>query len=94
MCFAFASVLALPVWIVEAGGGVFSSMALAEQWISRWALSGLLTKYPLDTGAYDWAIAHQQFLPKKPEHTSGKFVGSFVGAWMEHPHYENGCRLA
>lgn len=86
------------IWVfvgeLKTPGAVFSDLALAEQWIAKWSLSGLLTRYPLNTGAYDWAVAHQRFSPKKPEHTSGEFVGSFVGAWMEHHHYENGMRRA
>lgn len=84
------------VFVGEQGnpGAVFSDIAIAEHWIANWALSGLLTKYPLNVGAYDWAVEHQRFRPKKPEHTAGKFVGSFVGASMEHHHYENGRRLA
>jgi len=75
-------------------GAVFSNTEIAEAWIAKWALSGLLTKYPLDVGAFDWAVERGFFRPKKAEHTSSTFVGSFTTASMEHHHYEGGCRLA
>ena len=49
-------------------GGVFSDLHLAEEWIAKHALSGVLTMYRLDVGAYDWALASGAFEPKKPHH--------------------------
>ena len=37
-------------------GGVFSQKDIAEEWIAKHKLSGVLTEYPLDTGVYDWAV--------------------------------------
>ncbi|HEU0053036.1 MAG TPA: hypothetical protein VFQ39_07655, partial [Longimicrobium sp.] len=48
------------VWVFngEAGSfpsGVFTSREAAEAWIAKYALTGVLTAYPLDVGVYDWA---------------------------------------
>src|SRR5687768_5778588 len=37
--------------------GVFTDITVAEAWIAHHHLSGTLTWYPLDIGAYDWAVA-------------------------------------
>ena len=56
-------------------GGVFSSRPRAEEWITKHALSGVLTMYPLDVGAYDWAVENGAFKPKKPIHFTPEFIG-------------------
>ena len=71
-------------------GGVFSTKILAEEWISENKLSGLLTSFPLDNGAYNWAVEKEYFTPKKEHHYSPDFIGGFTSASMEHNHYENG----
>jgi hypothetical protein len=75
-------------------GGVFSQLATAKQWIESRALSGILTEYPLDIGAYEWAIQTHAFTPTRPEHSLSRFIGSFVSATMRHHHFENGKMLA
>jgi hypothetical protein len=75
-------------------GAVFSSGEKAETWIAQHRLSGLLTEYPLDSGAYDWAIQFGVFTPKRPEHTSSAFIGSFTSAHMAHAHFEDGKVVA
>ncbi|MFZ5531631.1 MAG: DUF7710 domain-containing protein [Pseudomonadota bacterium] len=85
------------VWIFNAAGatfpgGVFGSLEQAESWISKHGLSGTLTEYPLDAGAYDWAVSLGYFQPKKPEHESAKFVGAFTSSRQTHFHYEAGSR--
>jgi hypothetical protein len=75
-------------------GGLFSTLDAAEEWITRHELTGVLTLYPVDIGAYDWAVQRGAFTPKKPQHTSSHFVGRFTSALMQHHHYENGRRLA
>src|SRR5438477_8308871 len=57
-------------------GGVFSSLELAEQWIERHQLSGTLTLYRLNTGAYDWALANGYF---KPAPSNARVHRSFFG---------------
>ena len=54
------------VWIFNGensrfSSGVFSSRETAESWIRRNRLSGVLTKYPVDTAVYDWAIPEGVF---------------------------------
>ncbi|WP_144395612.1 DUF7710 domain-containing protein [Pleionea sediminis] len=71
-------------------GGVFSSKDKAEAWILKHKLSGMLTGYPLDNGAYDWAVESELFTPKKELHYSASFIGGFTSAHLEHYHYEDG----
>lgn len=44
------------VWVFNGGGdfpaGVFTTRELAEAWIAKHRLVGVLTKYPLDIGVY------------------------------------------
>lgn len=75
-------------------GGVFSQLDIARQWIESRTLSGILTEYPIDVGAYDWAISNSAFRPTKPEHSLPAFIGSFVSAKMRHHHFEHGKLLA
>lgn len=60
----------MDVWVFHGAGGhyssgVFSCRSLAEQWIRMRGLTGILTKYPLDSGVYDWALDNQIFYCKK-----------------------------
>lgn len=69
---------------------VFDDLAKAENWIKEFSLSGMLTVYPLNKSAYEWAIDKKYFTPKKEHQSSSKFIGSFTSASQEHYHYENG----
>ncbi|QEG19065.1 hypothetical protein GmarT_49620 [Gimesia maris] len=85
------------IWVfhgeaAQFSGGLFSSRAKAEIWITRHQLTGILTRYPLDTGVYDWAIDQQYFLPRKEYQRSPRFIGRFTSASQEHEHYVNGKR--
>ena len=60
-------------------GGVVSNLQLAEAWIAKHQLSGVLTMYRLDVGAYDWAVENGSFKPKKPHHFTPEFIGRFAG---------------
>lgn len=71
-------------------GGVFINKSKAEDWIRRYKLSGILTKYPMDISVYEWAIEKSIFKPKNENHYSADFIGGFTSASMEHYHYENG----
>jgi hypothetical protein len=64
-------------------GGVFTRRDAAERWISKNCLSGTLTLYPLDVGAYEWAIEKGLFHPRKPHETEPEFIGGFSDAGME-----------
>jgi hypothetical protein len=72
-------------------GGVFSSLYTAEEWIKRHALSGTVTLYRLDVGAYDWAVANGHFKSSKPHHETSEFIGRFSGGDVHH-HYEDGAK--
>jgi hypothetical protein len=83
------------VWVFSGEGGtfpsgVFRTKELAEAWIAKHQLSGVLTCYPLDTGVYDWAIARNLFQPKRAEHASAQFIQTFSSANQEHIHFEKG----
>jgi len=89
------------IWIFSGAGGkfpggVFSELSKAENWIQENSLSGVLTKYPINQGVFEWAIenqAHSLSQEKLEEKRSDpKFIGSFTSASQEHYHYENGKR--
>ena len=85
------------VWVFSGGrahfpGGVFTDRDIAESWIGRNRLTGTLTRYPIDIGAYEWAIEKGLFRPRKPHQSEPEFIGGFSDTGMEHYHYENGQR--
>lgn len=92
------------VWVFNGSGfaspnhpipsGVFSARELAETWILKHQLSGMLTAYPVDIGIYDWAVQKEIFKPKQEKHTSPEFIQRFSSASQEHFHYENGIRVS
>ena len=81
------------VWVFNGGGtfpsGVFSSREAAGAWIAHHALSGCLTKYPLDQGAYEWAIETGFFTVRREDQRTPDFVGRFA-CGTEHYHYASG----
>lgn len=84
------------VWVFTAArarysGGVFSTLDKAEAWVSKHGLTGMLTGYPLDEGAYDWAIRHGYFTPKRDDQKTADYIGRFASG-RYHFHYENGKR--
>lgn len=85
------------VWIFAGAGGRFASGAftaveIAEAWIAKHSLTGVLTRYPLDQGAYDWAISSLLFEAKKEHESSPQFIQRFTSASQEHYHFEDGHR--
>jgi hypothetical protein len=83
------------IWVFNGAGGrfpsgVFSSRESAASWIRQRGLTGVLTAYPLNEGAYEWAVANRFFTPKSDEHTSSEFIQRFTSASQEHFHFENG----
>ncbi len=85
------------IWLFNGENGrfvsaVFTELLLAEDWISQHKLTGVLTRYPVNTGVYDWALKENMFQVKKEEHTTSQFIGKFTAAGQEHYHYENGKR--
>jgi len=85
------------VWVFNGSranfpAGIFSNREIAEAWISKHRLTGVLTCYPVDHGAYDWSIEQGIFTPKKQEHMSPDFIQKFGCASFDHYHYEDGVR--
>lgn len=73
--------------------GVFTLLEKAEQWIRTYSLSGVLSKYPVDTGLYDWAIYEDFFIVKNDYQKESKFIQRFTCASMDHVHFEKGERV-
>jgi len=77
-------------------GGVFEELHVAENWIAKNNLTGMLTEYPINTGVFDWA-SENDLISMKPEKIEQKkndpiFIGGFTTASMNHNHYENGIK--
>lgn len=74
-------------------GGVFSTFEKAVKWIAEYRLSGVLTAYPLDEGAYDWAkrrdVLDEGRATPTPDH-----VGRFSTAHQPHHHFVEGKQEA
>ena len=71
-------------------GGVFTSVVSAEKWIQAYGLSGVLTKYPVDSGSFDWAKENGLVSEKLASRSESDFIASFSSASFEHFHYEKG----
>ncbi|OTG80402.1 hypothetical protein [Acinetobacter sp. ANC 4648] len=69
---------------------VFSSFTLANIWIKKNYLSGVLTEYPLNQGSYDWAIEQGYFKVKSPIDRSPVFIGSFISVYQKCWHFMDG----
>lgn len=83
------------VWVFQGSGSrnvsvCFSGKENAERWIRQYALSGLLTAYPIDQPVYDWAVQSQIIRPTKDEQQTAQFIQNFSSAHLEHYHYEAG----
>ncbi|MCC3153596.1 hypothetical protein Q3A66_12220 [Hymenobacter sp. BT770] len=81
------------VWVFHGSGsrfasGVFTTRDQAEAWIHQHDLTGVLTRYPIDQGVYDWAKEKQLFQPTEPEHTEAAFIQRFTSGSQEHFHYD------
>ena len=72
--------------------GVFKDLSLAEDWIPQWSLTGVLTKYPINEGVYEWATRTGYFTPSSPHQQTPEFIGKFSSAMLDHHHYEDGRR--
>jgi hypothetical protein len=87
------------IWVFMGEGskmavGCFDSFDNALTTISKYKLSGLLTQYPMNELAYDWALRNQLFEPKKTEQKTATFIGRFTSASQPHFHFENGIQVA
>ena len=85
------------VWVFSGAkrhfpGGVFTGREVADAWIAKNRLTGTLTRYPVDVGAYEWAVGKGMFRPRHAHEFEPEFIGGFSDAGMEHYHYEDGER--
>lgn len=85
------------VWVFHGAngrfsGGIFSDILQAEAWILKYNLTGVLTKYPVNESAYDWAINNNFFEITTDDQTKPLFIQKFTSANQEHFHYEDGRR--
>ncbi|EPH38005.1 hypothetical protein L291_4210 [Acinetobacter guillouiae MSP4-18] len=46
-----------------------------------------MTQYPLDISVYDWVIENGFWKPKSDLQKTGKFIGRFSSAYLEHEHF-------
>jgi hypothetical protein len=69
---------------------IFTNKLLAEEWISKYSLTGNLTRMPINESIYDWAIKSDMFEPKKDYQKTATFIQQFTSAYLEHYHYVNG----
>lgn len=77
-------------------GGIFEELEIAEKWIDKNSLTGMLTKYPINIGVFDWAeleglitMTKEELIERRKE---PNFIGSFTIAFMTHYHYKDGKR--
>lgn len=86
------------VWVFNGNGaqfpsGVFSTLERAEAWIAQHRLSGVLTAFPIDEGAFHWALRVGAVTGRARERASdSSFVGSFSSALQDHHHFVDGQR--
>ena len=69
--------------------GVFRSRPQAEEWIRKYQLCGVLTKFPVGVSVYDYAVAQEWFMPIQEHQRSPKFIQQFSSASLEHFHYDD-----
>lgn len=70
--------------------GIFNSVNIAEEWIAKHKLTGMLTEYPLNKGVYDWAIENDFFEIRKDSQKDPLFIQGFTTGTQNHFHYEDG----
>ena len=89
------------VWVFNSvrsqySGEIFERIDEAELWIKEHRLTGVLTKYPINSGVLGWAEEHNltNIKPEKLQQNKKDpiFVGGFTTASMEHYHYKDGIK--
>lgn len=83
------------VWVFNGAEGRFPSAIFenkddAEEWVKKYALTGVLTKYPVGVSVYEWAVENGHFRVKNEKEGSSLFIQKFSSAAQEHIHFENG----
>ncbi len=83
------------VWVFNGAGGrlpsaIFLDKQMAIAWIAQHRLTGVLTRYPVNIGLYDWALRMNFFTPRREDQKTPQFIGRFTCASLEHYHCEDG----
>lgn len=86
------------VWLFQGeqarfASAVFSDKVNATSWIAENSASGILTEYPIDICAYDWAIKNEFFVAKKEHHKTSAFKQNFTSASQAHYHFKDGVEV-
>ncbi|MDB5046780.1 MAG: hypothetical protein JWQ08_2830, partial [Deinococcus sp.] len=79
------------VWVflgdrARQSAAVFSTFELGEAWVKEQGFEAMLTWYPLDMSAYDWAVQTGRFKPK-PEPLPKGVLAGFTSAAQPHEHF-------
>ncbi|MFW1746011.1 hypothetical protein ACG9XW_07290 [Acinetobacter guillouiae] len=80
------------IWMIQNSDnlniiGCFTDKVSAEKYIYDHQLKCILTQYPLDISVYDWVIENGFWKPKSDLQKTGKFIGRFSSAYLEHEHF-------
>jgi hypothetical protein len=83
------------VWVFHGEGAqfacaVFRTKDAAVGWIGSQGVSGVLTAYPVDVSAYEWAVQQGFFKANTEEKRTPKFIERFTSASQEHFHFQTG----
>ncbi|MFB9995179.1 hypothetical protein ACFFLM_24850 [Deinococcus oregonensis] len=65
---------------------VFSTLELGEVCVRKHGFEGMLTWYPLDVSAYDWAVQTGRFKPR-PAPLPRSVLAGFTSAAQPHEHF-------
>lgn len=83
------------VWVFNGSRAKFPSAIFvakenALEWIEKYRLTGILTKYPVGVSVYEWSIQSGNFQVRLERDSTPDFIGNFSSAAQEHMHFENG----
>ncbi len=86
------------MWVVQGSrasfpSAIFSSKEKAVQWIEKYKISGMLSKYPIDISIYDWTIMKGFFKPKRDVQKTPDFIQSFSTVYIEDSQYVDGIEV-
>jgi hypothetical protein len=70
------------VWVFHGeharfASGIFADQSAALEWATTHELTGVLARYPVGIGCYDFAVAQNRFTPSKPHHGTPRHVAGF-----------------
>ena len=86
------------MWVVQGSrasfpSAIFSSKEKAVQWIEKYKISGMLSKYPIDISIYDWTILKGFFKPKRDDQKTPDLIQSFSTVYIEDSQYVDGIEV-